>query len=952
MADDLFKIQGTISADASDLDQALKTAESSVEQATSSISAGMDKATESTKQTTQAINDLAGGGGGGGTPGIRNLAEEFDNLGSSITGAGRAITALGGLLSGLSLGIIAVGKESLEAAGKFEQWDVAFTNLLHSGEAAKKMLSDLTDFALKTPFNIPGVVENAQKLMAFGFTAEQVIPMLRTLGDAAAGTGKGAEGLRSLTLAMGEMNEKGVVSLRQLNMMAMQGVPAIELLANAYGVSTEEMTQAISKKLVPASEAIPIILEGINEKFGGMMDKQSETFLGMLSNLQDATTKTFKAIGDAMLPAAKDFEQFAFTSLNKAQELAEAFGKLPKPMQDVALAIGAIGAAAGPATLALGGFIWSIGQIVMGLEKLGPVLPAAFTLTGALASIARAAGIAGAAFGGWKLGEWLDTNLVRPSAEHLATIKALEDRLTALGIAFQQQKPSTDSAAAGYAGYLVAALQAAEAANKNAEATKNLNPHLKEHADKVKAVRDAGLDYLPIADQVTMAIANITGEVIHANNTFALALAVYNKLAYGPGSVEEVAKAYEELNKAGRAAGMSQDEINASIGQFSPLAELMSKDIKDLNKDLRESQDDAAAFKALGESVADPFLESIAKLRAEIAQHNTDLDAAIALYAYLAASGTASAQEIAASLKQVETAARTAGMSADDLTIALFNAQNAAAGLPPLTEEEIRALLHMDEVIQGVKTHGLDMAQQIGRSIERDLSRALGDVIFQTGNIADAFKKLGRDVVDIVLNQIIKMALDPLLDKLSSILGSIFGATGSAASAAGGVASSAGGAAGGAGGAVGGAVSGAVGSVLGFANLGVSIASGIVQGFQMAHQETSLNAIELNTRKTSMFIGGLTDGGVQTWTRMTQDNTFNLLQAFNGWFHDAFASLMDSISRIATTPASGGTLHPLAVAPTVNVSVMTKGGNARDVAREIVREIPVYLKSVSPKFSQ
>src|SRR5205814_9983512 len=176
---------------------------------------------------------------------------------------------------------------ALEAAGKFEQWQVSFERLLGSEQAAKSMLEDLVNFATRTPFEIPDVVSNAQRLMAFGFAAKEVIPTLTALGDAVSGLGRGAQSLNSLVLAFGEMEAKGVVQLRQLNMLTNQGIPAIELLAKAYNVSVTQMTDAISKKLVPSAEAIPVLLAGITDKFGGMMDKQSQTFLGMLSNLSD-----------------------------------------------------------------------------------------------------------------------------------------------------------------------------------------------------------------------------------------------------------------------------------------------------------------------------------------------------------------------------------------------------------------------------------------------------------------------------------------------------------------------------------------------------------------------------------------------------------------------------------------------------------------------------------------
>lgn len=321
------------------------------------------------KAMASAFNNASGGAAGG----INEVSKALEGFNVSALATGFALNQVGNAISGFSDGVFQLGARALETAGKFEQWTVSFTTLLHSEEAAKSMLADLVDFAIRTPFEIPDVVNNAQKLMAFGFAAQEVIPMLTTLGDAVAGLGKGASSLNSLTLAFGEMESKGVIQLRQLNMLTLQGIPAIEALAKAYDVSISEMSSMITKKLIPASEGIPILLAAINDRFGGLMEKQSQTFLGMLSNLSDAATKTFRAIGDTMLSSAKQFEEFGFAFLTEVQQLAEAFGRLPTPVQDAAIALGVLAAAAGPVVLILGNLAIAVGAIGAAMPVLAPI---------------------------------------------------------------------------------------------------------------------------------------------------------------------------------------------------------------------------------------------------------------------------------------------------------------------------------------------------------------------------------------------------------------------------------------------------------------------------------------------------------------------------------------------------------------------------------------------------
>lgn len=360
------------------LNQAVRIAETAGQEIASALSAGMATSSDAVRQLGQELEKI---------PNAANPAA------SSIRDLGSAASSFGGAglaLSTLSAGIFGLGAASLEAAGKFEQWDVAFTRILGSAQAAKSMMADLVDFAIRTPFEIPGVVDNAQKLMAFGFAAKDVIPILTTLGDQVSMMGKGAASLNSLTLAFGEMSSKGVVQLRQLNMLTLQGVPALEILARAYGVSTQSISDSITKKLIPAAEAIPKLLEGMAQKSSGMMELQSQTFTGMLSNLADAATKTEAALGETMLPAAKDLEKVGFELLNMITGLAKGFGELPRVTQDVIFGILGVTAVVGPLLLLLAGFSFALKSI---LE-----LPAAFgALKGALGLLSGEAAAAGTA---------------------------------------------------------------------------------------------------------------------------------------------------------------------------------------------------------------------------------------------------------------------------------------------------------------------------------------------------------------------------------------------------------------------------------------------------------------------------------------------------------------------------------------------------------------------------
>jgi hypothetical protein len=80
---------------------------------------------------------------------------------------------------------------------------IGFATMLGSAEKAQKFLEDMADFAIRTPFEYPELLEAAKRMLAYGFAAEEVLPTLRAVGDASAALGSGSVGIDRITLALG-----------------------------------------------------------------------------------------------------------------------------------------------------------------------------------------------------------------------------------------------------------------------------------------------------------------------------------------------------------------------------------------------------------------------------------------------------------------------------------------------------------------------------------------------------------------------------------------------------------------------------------------------------------------------------------------------------------------------------------------------------------------------------
>lgn len=207
-------------------------------------------------------------------------------------------TAASLAFAALAAGAAAVGMSSVKAAGKMEQLEIAFTTMLGSADKAKTMLNELQDFAQATPFDLESVTNGSRRLLAMGFAAEQIIPVMTAVGDAASGLGLQADGIDRITLAMGQMAAKGKVSAEEIRQLAEAGIPAWKFISDSLGITIPEAMKKAEQSQISAAQGLNAIVAGMNNKFGGMMEAQSKTIDGMWSNLMDSISRTSIAVGN------------------------------------------------------------------------------------------------------------------------------------------------------------------------------------------------------------------------------------------------------------------------------------------------------------------------------------------------------------------------------------------------------------------------------------------------------------------------------------------------------------------------------------------------------------------------------------------------------------------------------------------------------------------------------
>lgn len=236
----------------------------------------------------------------------QNVAGSFGKLGNVVSSAFGF--ALGGVITGglsaIADSVGAIKDGMIGGNAEFERYQVQFGVLLGSADAAKSRLEDLAKFGATTPFELPEVVQ-ADKIIQgfglhseeaakkFGFTGEQI----RTIaGDTASGTGVS---FQEMATYIGKFSAGATGEV--ISRFQELGITTREELSK-LGLEFSKSGQLMS----PLPEATQVVLNLMKKKYGGMMDAQSKTFEGMMSNLQDWVGGTLRTLGQPIFEVLKD----------------------------------------------------------------------------------------------------------------------------------------------------------------------------------------------------------------------------------------------------------------------------------------------------------------------------------------------------------------------------------------------------------------------------------------------------------------------------------------------------------------------------------------------------------------------------------------------------------------------------------------------------------------------
>lgn len=221
--------------------------------------------------------------------------------------------------------------------GEYQQLEVAFNTMLGSKAKADALMDKVIDTAAKTPFDLQGVASGAKQLLAYGVASEDVTNRLVQLGNIAAGL---SIPLNDIVYLYGTTMVQGRLFTQDVRQFMGRGIPLVKELAKELGKTEEEINTMVTAGKIGFPEVQKVLdnLTNSGGMFYNLMEEQSKTISGKISNLEDNISVMFNNIG-------KSSEGIINSVLDSAATVVENYEEIGATIQELIVTYGAYKAA-------------------------------------------------------------------------------------------------------------------------------------------------------------------------------------------------------------------------------------------------------------------------------------------------------------------------------------------------------------------------------------------------------------------------------------------------------------------------------------------------------------------------------------------------------------------------------------------------------------------------------
>ena len=161
-----------------------------------------------------------------------------------------------------------------------------------------ELFEQIKEYELRTPMIMQDLASGAQTMLAFNIPAQDVMMHLKAIGDISMGD---SEKFKSLTIAFSQMSATGKLMGQDLLQMINAGFNPLQVISEQTGKSIGQLKEEMEKGAITTKMVQDAFHSAASEggQFNGMLEAQSKTLKGAISNLEGAWQYMLNDIGEA-----------------------------------------------------------------------------------------------------------------------------------------------------------------------------------------------------------------------------------------------------------------------------------------------------------------------------------------------------------------------------------------------------------------------------------------------------------------------------------------------------------------------------------------------------------------------------------------------------------------------------------------------------------------------------
>lgn len=252
----------------------------------------------------------------------QSAQQESNRMRDALMGVGKAIG-----IAFSAQQAIAFVRQIVNVRSEIQALEVSFRTLLGSQQASAELMRQMKEFAAATPLQLGDLAKGAQTMLGFNVNADEIMPMLKAIGDISMGD---AQKFQALTLSFSQMSSVGKLMGQDLLQMINAGFSPLAVMADKTGKSIGELKEEMSAGAISAEMVKQAFIDATSEggKFHGMLEGQGDTVKGAIAQLSGAITDMFNGIGEQSEGIIKG-------SVKSLQWLAENYETLGKVLAGI-----------------------------------------------------------------------------------------------------------------------------------------------------------------------------------------------------------------------------------------------------------------------------------------------------------------------------------------------------------------------------------------------------------------------------------------------------------------------------------------------------------------------------------------------------------------------------------------------------------------------------------------